>query len=298
MSVIRSELMLNSRNGSSDEKFQRSYVAKWLITTNNKLDGPQVVYTQAGSASPDPVPAKFASYAVGNDVDANAYHLDNSIEPHNAGTELQWVVTVNFGPAPKGEAPGERNPNPLERPPRYSAEWGNYSRPLVKDINGNLIVNAAKQPFDPPPVEEDARPILVVKKNVSSLAEVVSLMLTYKNAVNSDSFYGAGVREAKIESIQAGDQIHENGYSYYEITIRIMFNEAGEKFDRLFVNHGHKYFEGTGADKKLVIANVKGVPMSEAALLTKDGYKLPDDKDGNSIPFRTSREVAFSGLGV
>lgn len=298
MSVISSELMLNGRSGSSDEKFQRSYVAKWLVTTNNKLDGPQVVYAQAGSASPDPVPAKYSSYAVGNDVDANAYHLDNTVEPHNAGTELQWVVTVNFGPPPKGEPPGERNENPLLRPPRYSIEWGNYSRPFIKDIMGNLVVNAAKQAFDPPPVEEDARPILVAKKNFGTFAEVVALMRTYKNATNTDNFYGAAEREAKIESITAGDQIHENGHSYYEATIRVMFNESGEKFERSFVNEGYKHYK-SATDKTLVVASdAKGVPMNETVLLATDGTRLPDDTDGNTVEFRNCPEVAFDGLGV
>lgn len=298
MSVVRSELMLNARSGSSDDKFQRSYVAKWLVTTNNKLDGPQVVYAGASSASPDPVPAKYATYAVGNDVDANAYHLDNTVEPYNAGSEFQWVVTVNFGPAPKGEPPGERNENPMARPPRYSIEWGNYSRPFVKDIDGNLVVNAAKQAFDPPPIEEDARPILVAKKNFATFSEVVSLMIAYKNATNSDNFYGAAEREAKIESITAGDQQHENGYSYYEATIRVMFNEPGEKFERSFVNQGYKHFENASQTTLLIAKDSKGVPVNEPILLATNGTRLDDGVDGNTLEFKNCREVAFEGLGI
>lgn len=298
MSVISSELMLNARSGSSDEKFQRSYVVKWLVTTDNKLDGPQVIYAGATGASPSPVSAKYATYAIGNDVDANAYHLDSTIEAHDPGSEFQWVVTVNYGPAPKGEAPGERAENPMSRPVRYSIDWVAFTKPLTKDKDGNPIANAAKQSFDPPPEQEDLRPVLVAKKNFATLAEVIGLMLTYKNAVNTDTFYGAGVREAKVESITAGDQAHENGYSYYEATIRVMFNEPGEKFDRSFVNQGFKHYV-SATDKTLIVArDAKQVPMNEAVLLDTDGTRLADDTDGNTLEFRTFPEVAFSGLGI
>lgn len=298
MSIVTCQLMRNGRSGSSDEKFQRSYTVKWLVTTNDPDDGPLTIYLNAGGASPDPIPAKYQPYAIGNDSDPNAYHLTSSIEPYNEGTELQWVVTVEFGPPPKGEAPGERAENPMDRPVRYSIDWVAFTKPLTKDKNGNPIANACKQSFDPPPEQEDLRPVLVAKKNFATLAEVIGLMITYKNAVNTDEFYGAAEREAKVESITAGDQAHENGYSYYEATIRVMFNEPGEKFDRSFVNQGYKHYV-SAADKTLVVAkDAKQVPMNEAVLLAVDGTRLADDTDGNSIEFRTFPEVAFSGLGI
>lgn len=298
MSVVSCQLMLNSRSGSSDEKFQRSYTVKWLVTTNNKLDGPQVVIDGVGGATPDAVPGKYATYAIGTDVDANAYQLSLGVEPYHAGTEFQWVVTAEYGQPPKGEDPGERTENPLDRPVRYSIDWVAFTKPLTKDKDGNPIANAAKQSFDPPPEQEDLRPVLVAKKNFATLAEVISLMVTYKNAVNTDEFYGAGEREAKVESITTGDQIHENGYAYYEATIRVMFNEAGEKFDRSFVNQGYKHYV-SASDKTLIVArDAKQVPMNEPVLLAEDGSRLPDDTDGNSLEFRTFNEVAFSGLGI
>lgn len=298
MSVVSSHIHWTGRNGSSDEKFQRSYSAQWRVTTDNKNDGPQIVYAQANGASPDPVPAKYQAYSVGNDSDPNAYHLTSSIAPFNEGSQFEWLVTVEFGPPPSGEAPGERNENPLLRPVRYSVDWAAFTKPLTEDINGDPVANAAKQLFDPPPEQEDLRPVLVAKKNVATLGEVISLMITYKNAVNADTFYGAAAREAKIESITAGDQQHENGYSYYEVTIRVMFNESGEKFDKSFVNQGFKHFV-SNADKTLVVAkDAKGVPMNEPVLLAADGTRLADNTPGNTLEFRTFPEVAFSGLGI
>ncbi len=137
MSVTSCELMLNARNGSSDEKFQRSYTVKWLVTTNDKNDGPQVVIDGAGGSTPDALPGKYASYAIGNDVDANAYQLTLNVDPYNAGTEYQWVITAEYGPPPKGEAPGDRAENPMLRPVRYSIDWVAFTKPLTKDKDGN-----------------------------------------------------------------------------------------------------------------------------------------------------------------
>ena len=55
--------------------------------------------------------------------------------------------------------------NPLLQP--IDVKWSNRSQEIVADIdiNGNPVVNTAGDPFDPPLMEDDPRPVLTIVRN-------------------------------------------------------------------------------------------------------------------------------------
>lgn len=308
MSVISSVLMLNGRSGSSDHKYRRIYKASYRVKTSSSSNGWLTVLSQSGAAGlEDPVPNLWSTYALKGEVDGNVFLQDKAGILENPGSETTWVVDVVWRqPEPGSDPAQDSQPNPLNRAVRYHIEWANYSKVVDKDNIGNAVTNAAGQEFDPPLEQDDARPVLVAVRNEWPLGSIIGRSLDYKNAVNTDTFYGAPPRQAKMESILSSELMIENGVSFYSVVYRIQFNDI--QWDIEPVNQGFMYYENA-TDKNLKVArerNTSGVdlatPVSEPIGLNHDGTRRDDNAVPPKIfvqtPFRVYPERSFAALGL
>ncbi len=318
MSVTKCQLIRYGRSGSADLDYKREYNAQWKVTTDSGNDGWTTVLLQSGNASLDnPIPDLWSTYAIGNDVDTGVYLQDKRGQPET-GSETTWIVTGTWKAPPPGRDPanGDNQPNPLFRPVRYHLEFANFTRVAEKDIFDKAITNSAGQEFDPPLEMDDARPVLVAVKNEWPLEGIISKAIQYKNAVNTNTFYGAGPREAKVESIVSGGMQTENDVRYYPVTYRIQFNH--EQWDIELVDQGWMHY-GTAAAKNLLVArggeqNADGTykiatgetelppPVPEPIGLDPDGTRRDKDADPVKLfkqpPFRIYPELSFASLGI
>ena len=300
MAVTSSTLRREGWTGSGVVGQGNKYTTEHLVESNSINDGPLSIALGALGSTPHPVPSMWAAYSVGNDY-------DNSVVVKNRSTRLHaytkggalWIVTTSYerpGDDTEEDAGGS---NPLTRPIRYRVEWANYTKILYKDVTGKAIVNSAGQRFMDPMEVDDQRPVLVADKNVATLQEAVSLGLTYKNAVNTDTFYGAGPRQAKVQSITCGDQQVEENVAFRAMTIRVEFNE--DKWDREVLDVGIAVKETEAVDSPLIVAkDAAGNPYGQEVNLAADGTILGDGEDAlfKQPPFRVYPELSFSGLGI
>ena len=74
---------------------------------------------------------------------------------------------------------------------------------------------------------DDSRPVLVAVRNedAANLAGIIATAIDYKDAVNSDTFYGASAGDVKMGLIQTGEPQFENGVSFYSIRYEFQFRE-------------------------------------------------------------------------
>ena len=194
--------------------------------------------------------------------------------------------------------------NPLARPPRYFLELMQFERPVAKDINGRPIENALGKPFDPPIMQDDSRQVLVAVRNVANIFQLTALQQTYKDAINTNPFYGAKPRQAKVVSITSGEEKTEGNYRYYEVAIRIAFKEEGETWIREILHTGMSRNKPNpdqtdGAPRFIETTKLKnGEQINSPVKLAKDGTQLPDGADPVYLKFKTYPERDFRGLGI
>ncbi len=122
----------------------------------------------------------------------------------------------------------------------------------------------------------------------------------YKDAVNTNPFYGAKPRQAKIVSIASGEQKTEGDISYYEVAIRVAFMEAGETWDREILNTGMSRFikDFSTGELTLTSEDPNANPINSPVKLSKEGTLLADDAEPVYLKFKTYPERNFNGLGI
>ena len=307
MGVISSTLI--DKSGSSDSKYRRIYRATYRVVTSSASNGWLTVLSQSGLASPDPVPNLWSTYSLGGESDGSVYLQDKDANLESRESRTRWIVKVVWRPPEPGSDPEQDNQNnPLNRATRYHMEWANYSKVVEKDNLDKILTNAAMQQFDPPIEVDDDRPVLVAVRNEWPLASIIARALDYKNAVNTDTFYGATARQAKMESILSGEMLIENAIRFYSVVYRVQFND--KKWDIDPVNHGFNHFETAGDSETIVAVDKNKLPVGEPVGLNADGTRRADDAvppkifmsqvklDDIRTPFRYYPERSFEAIGI
>lgn len=280
-----------------DKRARGTYEAVWHVQTDDPMDGPVTVLTEAQAlASSERVPALWSTYAFHDEQDIasflRSFRVEPREDPHNSKT--LWRVIAHYEPLEPQEQEGDGDTDPLQRPVRYRLEHTSYTRVVEQDNEGNAIVNACEQEFDEPIEDEQSRIILVAEKNFASLQEIINLNLTYAGKVNNDSYRGAGERMWYCHTIGCSDLQTEGNVSFYTATFRLELNF--ETWDRKVLNRGFKHYDDS--NKLVQATDTAGIPCNEPILLDEDGTRLADGATGNFITFKVKKEVAFSGLGV
>ena len=305
MSVTKCRLIRSGRSGSADKKYRREITEVYRVETNSTSDGWPTVLVQTGNAGlDDPIPNLWSTYNIGNSFDFGIYLQDKRGQLENpAESNQRWLVTCTWRAPEPGDDPenGDDEDNPLLRATKYRLDWANYSRVATKDKNGTTIENSAGVEFDPPIEIDDARPVLVCTRNEWPLGSIIANSIQYKNAINTDSFYGAGPREAKVESIVCGDIMNENGVQFYQVTYRFQFND--QKWDITVVDQGFSHLDENGElvdamERTVTGSDVEWTKVSEPVGLKTDGTRQAKGVDKLFKEFRVYPELSFSALGL
>jgi hypothetical protein len=91
-------------------------------------------------------------------------------------------------------------------------------------LGGDPLVNSAWTRFDPSPEWDDSRLMLTIGRN--ELVVDPTVLMQYKDAVNSDPFWGAQPGQAKLKPIKARGAF-SNGLFYFATTYEIHFRAEG-----------------------------------------------------------------------
>lgn len=301
-----------SRDGvrGREREGQTEYTATYIVQCDTATPGPLEALTVGRSVGPDPVPAQYASYLYGTEADLGSFAQDFDVSLRNHSEPSVYDVTVTWRPLDGSSlgSPNQYEPDPVERPARFSLEFWETSKVIAEAYNtaqittldGNRaantlgpVMNSAWDLFDDPLVEEDREVVLVAQKNFETLDAVLEFHRTYNRTVNSDTWYGYTAHKAKFLNVELGEVKHENSYSYYPARIRIALSD--EEWYAKIVNRGYNYLTGAGDKKPILIDNA---PPTEPQLLDTNGSLLAGGTTGNTISYRTRTAVAYSGMGL
>lgn len=151
-----------------------------------------------------------------------------------------WTVTAEYS------SEREMNEDPTQDAMQIRVYTEQFQKPAVFDKNGEKIVNSAGDPFDPPLMMDDSRRVISLVRNVAAYP---SWVLSYQDAVNSDSFtvrgitYAAGV--GKVQSVSISDGQIRNGYQFYTLEVLIHLQKNGWILQPLDVGFRELDYAGT-----------------------------------------------------
>ena len=266
-----------SGRSAQNTKGARTYVRKFKLRTTSQADGPFAV----GSNGSLPI--------IGNThpEDANAFCI--SLQVENTNPWAGWTVTANYS--------DERTIDDTPTDDAASISWGSeqFQKPAVFDLSGNLIVNSAGDPFDPPAMMDDSRRVVTVEKN---LAVVPTWILDYQDAVNSDAFtvdgVSIGIGKAKMQNVTVSPRQRRNGTTFRTVTFTIHLQRDGWLLDILDAGFREKVSGG----RRNIKNNGDGEAPTAPVPLDGNGQPIDDPTPTNCVflQFAVYKTRPFSSL--
>ena len=256
---------------AQNTKGVRTYIRKFRLRTTTQADGPFAV----GSNASLPV--------IGNThpEDANAYCV--SIQVENTDPWAGWTVTANYS------TEQELNTNPTSDPAVITWSTEQFQRVAVFDNDGDLILNSAGDPFDPPAMMDDSRRVVTVQKN---LAVVPTWILDYQDAVNSDAFtvdgVSIGIGKAKMQNVSVGPVERRSSTTFRSVNFTIHLQRDGWALQPL--DAGFREFVTTDSVPEPELKNIlnRGDQQPVAAPVPLDGNgKALDNPSPTNCVFLT-----------
>lgn len=314
MSVTSCTLIDDST--SLDKEGNFTHTAKYRVTCDARNDTGLEVLLGAASSSPDPIPSFKASFTLNGATDPNSFAQSFKASRDKADQKARdWIVEVEWSPS-EGDPDDDwtNDQDPLTRPVRINIDaeevqviveegWNEEElEGIGRDADTfGPITNAAGQEPGTPLMKGRRIPVLVFRYNVANLAAAVSLILTYEDRLNSDTFYGAPEGTALVRSITCSEVQYAGETAYREVEIRVAIFDQGWSY--AMVNRGYEYLREVESETVLTLARKKDENnvmqlVSEPINLELDGTRTPDGDIGTVINWRTREKVAFSGMGV
>lgn len=260
-----------------NDKGIRSYTRSFLLETTSRFDDAYDVGSNAslpliGSAHPS---------------DASAWCIALDVECYEGWKS--WRVTASYS---SERAMAE---DPTEDPAAISWDSEQFQTPLIEDNAGDAVVNSAGDPFDPPIMRDDSRRVATVVKN---LATVPSWILSYQDAVNSDSFTIDGVSvtagQAKMQRVTVSELQERNGTPFRVVTFQIHFQRDGWNFRPL--DAGFRELDGT--DRIQILNSGDSEPVNAPVPLNGSGAAIDNPTSATCVflDFDGYDALAFSTL--
>ena len=269
---------LSEGRRAQNSKGIRTYTRVFRLTTSSQTDDAYTV----GSNGSLPV--------IGNThpSDGNAYCTDLDVQCVR-GWRI-WDVTATYST--------ERvlSSTPTSDPTYITWDTEQFQKPATQDKDGKGVVNSAGDPFIPAAQMDDSRRIVTVQKN---LANVPTWILSYQDAVNSDTFTIDGrsiaIGEAKMQRVSVGPPEIRNGTTFRQVTFVIALQRDGWAMKLL--DQGYNEKDPTAPTGRKLIY-LKGQIPSGPVLLDGTGKAQTDPKTANAVflTFNVYKQQAFSSL--
>lgn len=279
--IFNQEIGFGRRIFTWSDKNVRRYRRSFMVRTDNMLADPLEASTAPG------LPLLYASYSNHDGTFFDLGAILRTFEVQEQEDPFTYIVDANYqSPEPRGYNQGTGGQigqsfelNPLLRPPEWRMSFGNYQKPIDKDLSGTPkpLVSSAGQRFDPSIPTDDIRPMLLLTKNFSSFDP--SFYALFRNSVNVDNI---PVQLPNMTTtLQAGfwkfqqldaENVFENGIFYSKVTIGLAANPDGWNPQNNVLDHGTQIL----VNGRRVAATRDGVPLGDV-LLDGSGNLLPDN---------------------
>jgi hypothetical protein len=191
--------------------------------------------------------------------------------------------------------------NPLNRPVVVQGGFNEHDEIIYQDLDNNPIKNSAGDPFDPPPTRKAGALRFSMTKNYPTLN--LGILRAYKNAINSDAWFGQAQYTARIanvsfsrviEEVQNGENDHQTWvYWPYTFEFEVAEPDVGDgTWHMVLLDQGYRH---TQAGDPLPIRNTDGTPVTQPSLLNGSGALSTTP---HFLTFNIYRALPFAALGL
>jgi hypothetical protein len=261
-----------------------------------------ILFQVAANATDAAVTAYLASigYYIGAPHPDDPAAFITSLSAEMTGKDLvTWQLAVQWS------TDADQASDLIDLRPRIRFGSEGYQRRIELDVNGDPILNSAGEWFDEPIEIDDSRPVLTVTR-VEATDNWAYLSINFHDCVNSDAFFIAGPRQAKLRAIE-GENFWSNGTQYWNVTYIIDFRR--ETFRKKIVDAGYTVVakEATiiakpGKNKRIFprypILNADGSRVDKPQLLDGEGGLLEKGKPPVFKEWDGYEERPFTALGL
>lgn len=255
--IVSNNLVWSGETWSDDNTGTRSYEELYRIITNDPFESAATIRAA--------VPLPYTPYPddpVAVVKKRSARRADDS--------RLIWEVTVEY--SYDSTEPEEPEANPLSRQPKIRWTSALVNKAVVRDIDGDAVVNSAGDYFDPPPEADYPRWTATIQFNAATVPVGI---LSYAGARNNAAVVIDGVsvseERARITSLDIGEVQEENGISFRSITLAVECRDDGDdSFDLEPLDQGFRFKDGTTL-KDILIEDEDGKKNRPSAPVLLDG---------------------------
>lgn len=286
--------------GGQDEEGDRTWKIKFIVDTDDFMDGPFTVLNTPGLPRPG-----ASVWSFGNDIDIWAFctpevelgiHKEREGDPANT-----WAMVYTFSTKPpKGKRCADQQvEDPLMQPFKISGTFSKYQEEVAFDRFEQPVLTSSHERIRG--VQFDAnRPTIRIEGNILTLnyALVTSLI----DNVNDATLWGLPRRCVKFSNFSFEEQYYGQCYKYYKVSMEFEIN--ANTFDREELDEGSKALNGKWNKTTGVydLVNVAGVAPDR---YDPTHFKRYQDRYGNytnailngeGLP--ASSVIRLSGVGT
>jgi hypothetical protein len=271
------------RGGAIDERGQRSYQRRFCVIVNDRLDDTIVVGNATG------IPRLGDPYVSARGQD-NGSVVKTIAPAQDEDNPYLWFVDVEYGalamdldvtgaggtthtpglPPNGGGAGGTPDTitgqDPTQNEAEIEIDYIHYSKAIEKTITGQLIVNTAGDPFDPPLEIDEFRMVLRCSRNET--AAQMQFALSYSNKTNNAPFAGGNTSTWKMRPPRSRLIGFWNGVAIYRTAYE--FEYRPETWALSVLSRGCREKIGT---TPVLALDVYGSILPEPILLKVDGTR-------------------------
>lgn len=293
MSVVSAE-KVTGRSGTASADV-REHEEVWEVITSTATD------TQEEIIASGMIPLGFYSFPADPAARVSRFRFEqNQDEP------TYWLVRINYstnqpspgidpGGGPSGTPAANYTDDPRSKPAQVSFRTQSVQTAIQRDLDDFLICDSTGRPFVTQTIEDNGS-ILTISKNLAVLP--FALMRDYRNAVNSDNYFGIAAGHLKMLSIRA-DSHYDKDIFYWSLTCEMFvaddewITRYGELDYLSLLDRGPEYLDSSGVrhrytvDGQLAEVNLNGVDGQQAAAGAE-----------HYLAFRVRPRKPFVSLGI
>lgn len=225
--------------------------------------------------------------------DPDAY-CTNRRATRREDTRLIWEVTASFA-----YLENEPEDNPLNDPVKIRWTSALYTRPVIRDNDGDAIVNSAGDYFDPPPEKTFVMWTANIQFNVANRPAGIR---GYAGATNNATITIDGdaiaERRARVMGLDITEFQSRNEILFKTVTVAIecLDDDDSDGYDLVLMDQGYRIKSG-GVLKDILIEDEDGnLNRPSAPMHLNGGGSLLTDPTPSTVVFRTFEVTKLADL--
>jgi hypothetical protein len=274
-----------ARTYSQDETGRRTCTRYFQAETSDPLIGPKAVH--------DACPVQRGmTYNWDGESDSKSYAVNISVNEDTSTEDGRWwIVAIQYSPF---NAIDFNPTDPMTARPKISFTSTRFQVPALETAEEDPIpiVNSADDPFDPPVMIDQTRPLMTIVKNEAYFDPL--LARDYHNAVNDAQWFGRPALEWKCLDITGDEATDQNGDRYWVVTYQFEMNP--DTWIVKVLDEGMREINTSG--KKVKILDEAGREISDPWPLNENGTKKAVGQPGEFLNYHLYREVDFTVLNL